>query len=115
MNNKRIINYLRLSVTDRCNLRCMYCMPEEGVEFVPHQDVLSYEEMLHVVRISILSGIRKIRLTGGEPLVRKGFIPFLNQPPMLDICRTHFLGGPDCPRPWLSGLLSMADLRRSRI
>jgi cyclic pyranopterin phosphate synthase len=77
MNNKRVINYLRLSVTDRCNLRCIYCMPEEGVEFVSHEDILSYEEMLHVVRISVLSGIQKIRLTGGEPLVRKGFIPFL--------------------------------------
>ena len=75
----RTINYLRLSVTDRCNLRCMYCMPEEGVQFVPHEDVLSYEEILHVVRISTEAGIRKVRLTGGEPLVRKDFIPFLEK------------------------------------
>ena len=75
----RTINYLRLSVTDRCNLRCMYCMPEEGVDFVPHSEVLSYEEMLHLVRISVQSGIRKVRLTGGEPLVRRGFIPFLEK------------------------------------
>ena len=75
----RTINYLRLSVTDRCNLRCMYCMPEEGVDFVPHSEVLSYEEMLHLVRISVRSGIRKVRLTGGEPLVRRGFIPFLEK------------------------------------
>ncbi len=79
MNNKRVISYLRLSVTDRCNLRCKYCMPEEGVEFIPHQDILSYEEILRIVRISVLSGIRKIRLTGGEPLVRKDFIPFLEE------------------------------------
>src|SRR4030043_473482 len=75
----RIINYLRLSITDRCNLRCIYCMPEEGVDFVPHNQVLSYEEMLHLVELSVKAGIRKVRLTGGEPLVRKGFIPFLEK------------------------------------
>jgi len=75
----RTINYLRLSVTDRCNLRCVYCMPEEGVEFVPHNQVLSYEEMLRLVELSVKAGIRKVRLTGGEPLVRKGFIPFLEK------------------------------------
>jgi len=57
----------------------MYCMPEEGVQFVPHEDVLTYEEILHLVRVSTEAGIRKVRLTGGEPLVRKGFIPFLEQ------------------------------------
>jgi len=75
----RTINYLRLSVTDRCNLRCIYCMPEEGVDFVPHNQVLSYEEMLRLVELSVKAGIRKVRLTGGEPLVRKGFIPFLEK------------------------------------
>jgi cyclic pyranopterin phosphate synthase len=73
------INYLRLSITDRCNLRCMYCMPEEGMDFVPHSEILSYEEILHLVRVSVRSGIRKVRLTGGEPLVRKDFIPFLEK------------------------------------
>ena len=77
--SKRVINYLRLSVTDRCNLRCTYCMPEEGIQFVPHSDILTYEEMLHVVGLSVRSGIRKVRLTGGEPLVRKGFIGFLER------------------------------------
>jgi cyclic pyranopterin phosphate synthase len=76
---QRTINYLRLSVTDRCNLRCMYCMPEEGVDFVPHSQILSYEEMLRLVAICVKAGIRKVRLTGGEPLVRKGFIPFLEK------------------------------------
>ena len=71
------INYLRLSITDRCNLRCMYCMPEEGVHFEPHAEILSYEEMLHFVDIAIRWGIRKVRLTGGEPLLRKGFIDFI--------------------------------------
>lgn len=78
-NNNRIINYLRLSVTDRCNLRCIYCMPEEGIEFIPHQEVLSYEEMLHLVKIAVSAGIRKVRLTGGEPLVRKGIIHFVEK------------------------------------
>ncbi len=75
----RHINYLRLSVTDRCNLRCMYCMPEEGIPFLPHRDILTYEEMLRLVKISIRCGIRKVRLTGGEPLARKGFIHFLER------------------------------------
>ena len=75
--NNRVINYLRLSITDRCNLRCTYCMPEEGIDFLPHNEILSYEEMLHIVRLSTRKGIRKVRLTGGEPLVRKGFINFL--------------------------------------
>ena len=75
----RPINYLRLSVTDRCNLRCMYCMPEEGIHFIPHKDILTYEEMLHLVRISARCGIRKVRVTGGEPLARKGFIYFLQR------------------------------------
>lgn len=77
--SKRIINYLRLSITDRCNLRCTYCMPEEGIDFVPHDEILTYEEMLHLVKLSVNQGIRKVRLTGGEPLVRKGFIPFLKR------------------------------------
>lgn len=76
---RRIINYLRLSITDRCNLRCMYCMPDEGLDFVPHSEILSYEEMLHLVCVSVRHGIRKVRITGGEPLVRKGFISFLER------------------------------------
>ncbi|MBW2590887.1 MAG: GTP 3',8-cyclase MoaA [Deltaproteobacteria bacterium] len=78
-NNHRVINYLRLSVTDRCNLRCIYCMPDKGIRFMPHSEILTYEELLHIVRLSIQKGIRKVRLTGGEPLVRKGFISFLER------------------------------------
>ncbi|HEY5674067.1 MAG TPA: GTP 3',8-cyclase MoaA [Malonomonas sp.] len=73
----RKIDYLRISVTDRCNLRCRYCMPEQGVPSVGHQAVLSYEELLRVARIAVELGVRKIRLTGGEPLVRKGLIGFI--------------------------------------
>lgn len=64
-------DYLRISVTDRCNLRCVYCMPPEGVPFVPHSEILSYEQITEVVRVGAKLGIRRLRLTGGEPLVRK--------------------------------------------
>ena len=66
----RTINYLRISVTDRCNLRCLYCMPPEGVPQIPHSEILSYEEIRTVVQAAAELGIDKIRLTGGEPLVR---------------------------------------------
>ncbi len=76
---KRVINYLRLSISDRCNLRCFYCMPEEGIDFQPHGEILTYEEMLDIARLSVDIGIRKIRLTGGEPLVRKGALNFIRR------------------------------------
>ncbi len=75
----RTIEYLRLSVTDRCNLRCRYCMPEEGVNDIPHGDVLRYEEMLRVAAAACRLGIRKIRVTGGEPLVRRGIVSFIEE------------------------------------
>lgn len=67
----RWINYLRVSVTDRCNLRCCYCMPQEGIPLARHDEVLSFEEILQIVKCANELGINKIRLTGGEPLVRK--------------------------------------------
>jgi len=69
---QRHINYLRISVTDKCNLRCIYCMPPEGIPLVAHSEILSYEEISLVVRVGAKLGINKIRLTGGEPLVRVG-------------------------------------------
>lgn len=80
----RTIDYLRLSITDRCNLRCRYCMPENGVESLPHQDVLSYEELLRLTRIAVDLGVRKVRITGGEPLVRRGLVGFIRQLRELD-------------------------------
>jgi len=73
----RRINYLRVSVTDRCNLRCVYCMPPEGVEPVMPAEILSYEEILRVVRLSVELGITKVRVTGGEPLVRQNLVEFV--------------------------------------
>ena len=74
---KRNINYLRVSVTDRCNLRCTYCMPEEGIRLLDHKDILSFEEIVNVITISVELGITKVRITGGEPLVRKGVIDLI--------------------------------------
>jgi GTP 3',8-cyclase len=70
----RKINYLRISVTDRCNLRCVYCMPEEGIRLLDHNDILSFEEIVEVVKEAVQLGITKVRITGGEPLVRKGIV-----------------------------------------
>ncbi|MCK5765507.1 MAG: radical SAM protein [Bacteroidales bacterium] len=68
----RNINYLRVSVTDRCNLRCTYCMPESGIRLLAHEDILNFDEILDVVRVAVAMGVNKVRITGGEPLVRKG-------------------------------------------
>ena len=74
----RTIDYLRLSVTDLCNYRCRYCMPAEGVCKRPHADILSVEELVEISKAAVACGVKKIRLTGGEPLVRRG---------ILDVCR----------------------------
>ncbi len=70
----RRINYLRISVTDRCNLRCVYCMPAEGIQLMQHDEILSFDEILEVVNAAVEQGIDKIRITGGEPLVRRGIV-----------------------------------------
>ncbi|GAB1452846.1 GTP 3',8-cyclase MoaA [Draconibacterium sp.] len=67
----RTINYLRISVTDRCNFRCTYCMPPEGVTLKKHEDILSFDEITEIVKVGAQLGLKKIRLTGGEPLVRR--------------------------------------------
>ncbi|MFY0686788.1 MAG: GTP 3',8-cyclase MoaA [Cyclobacteriaceae bacterium] len=78
-NHGRQLNYLRLAVTDRCNLRCTYCMPETGMVFTQKSKLLSYEEMERLVGILAEMGISKVRITGGEPLVRRDLIPFLKR------------------------------------
>lgn len=78
-NQGRNIRYLRLSVTDRCNLRCRYCMPAEGVCKRAHSETLSFEELIEIVRAAVSLGVSKVRLTGGEPLVRRGIV---------DLCRS---------------------------
>ncbi|MCX7988958.1 MAG: GTP 3',8-cyclase MoaA [Thermodesulfovibrio sp.] len=79
-NFNRNIDYLRISIIDRCNLRCIYCMPEEGISnLLPHHEILSYEEILKIVEIGVDLGITKIRITGGEPLLRKGIVSFIER------------------------------------
>jgi GTP 3',8-cyclase len=73
----RSLDYLRLAVTDRCNLRCRYCMPEDGIQLVGHDDVLSFEELHRLVALFCEQGVKRVRITGGEPLVRRGVIEFM--------------------------------------
>jgi len=73
----RTLDYLRVSITDRCNLRCFYCMPPQGVQWKPHENMLTFEETLRIVKIMADMGIRKIKVTGGEPLLRRGTASFL--------------------------------------
>lgn len=76
---QRHLNYLRVSITDRCNLRCVYCVPGAPLPKLNHQEILRYEEILRVVRVGAKLGINKVRITGGEPLVRKGVTGFLGR------------------------------------
>jgi molybdenum cofactor biosynthesis protein A len=76
-NHGRVINYLRLAVTDRCNLRCFYCMPEEGIDWLSRKELMTYDEMLRICSLVVKMGIEKIRITGGEPFVRKDIMSFL--------------------------------------
>jgi cyclic pyranopterin phosphate synthase len=78
-NHGRLINYVRLAVTDRCNLRCFYCMPEEGIAFSPRRELMSYEEMERMLRVLAGLGIEKVRLTGGEPFVRRDLMAFIEK------------------------------------
>lgn len=111
----RKITYLRVSVTDRCNLRCRYCMPRDGVPLREHRDLLSFEEIETIVREAVELGVRKVRLTGGEPLIRRDFpklavklasIPRLEE---LDLTTNGVLFAP------LAGRLKQAGIKRVNI
>ena len=80
----RVIDYMRISLTDRCNYRCIYCMPADGVTSLCHSDILSLEEIERVVRVAATMGIKRFRLTGGEPLVPMTF----PSPPTACFCRS---------------------------
>ncbi len=83
-NHGRLIDYMRLAVTDRCNLRCFYCMPENGIKYVNRKDLLTFEEMERMIRIFSEQGISKLRITGGEPFVRRGMMEFLEKISLID-------------------------------
>lgn len=76
-NFEREINYLRISITDRCNLHCTYCRPKDGVSLKGHDDILRYEEIIRIINVAVGMGLIKVRITGGEPLIRRGFIDFI--------------------------------------
>ena len=78
-NHGRPLNYLRLAVTDRCNLRCFYCMPEEGIRYLPKKELLSFEEIERMISLMAEMGITKIRLTGGEPFVRNDIMKLIRR------------------------------------
>ena len=86
-NHGRLINYVRLAVTDRCNLRCFYCMPEEGIQFAHKSSILSYEEMVRLITVLSEMGIEKVRITGGEPFVRKDMMQLLRSIANIDAIR----------------------------
>ncbi len=111
----RKINYLRLSVTDRCNLRCTYCMPAAGVAKLACDQVLRYEELLAVARAAVHVGIEKIRVTGGEPLVRKGLPAFLEQLAKLPGLRELVLTTNGVLLPELAQTLKDAGVQRLNI
>ena len=80
----RYLNFLRISITDRCNLKCIYCVPRDQIPRLAHDEILTYEEILRLVRVGVQLGISKIRVTGGEPLVRKGVYDFLGELSRID-------------------------------
>lgn len=88
----RRIDYLRLSITDRCNLRCLYCMPPSGVPLKPASEILSYDELIRIVQAAVSLGVWKVRVTGGEPLIRRGIVGFIRRlagiEGLTDLCMT---------------------------
>lgn len=111
----RKIDYLRVSITDRCNLRCIYCMPAEGVELKPREEILSFEELLRLVRVATDVGFRKFRLTGGEPLVRKGLIEFIRSLVQLPGVEDLSLTTNGILLPQMAAQLKEAGVRRLNI
>ena len=118
------INYLRISITDRCNLRCFYCTPWGDWEKLPAPEILRYEELLHLAGVAARVGIRKVRVTGGEPLVRRGAVEFIRNlhrvPGIEEVClTTNGVLLPELARDlYATGLrhlnLSLDSLRRDR-
>jgi cyclic pyranopterin phosphate synthase len=111
----RVIDYLRISVTDRCNLRCVYCMPEEGVELKPHRAMMTLEEIEHLVYVASGMGISRIRLTGGEPLVRLGICDLISSITKMDGIDSVALTTNGILLPRMAGDLKAAGLSRVNI
>jgi len=123
-NHGRPINYLRLAVTDRCNLRCFYCMPEEGIKYLPKKELLTFEEIERLISLLAAMGISKIRLTGGEPFVRTDLMSLIRKITSIEgiqdvhITTNGILTGPHIPELKSLGIgsvnLSLDTLDRDR-
>lgn len=111
----RKINYLRLSVTDRCNLRCVYCMPAEGIRKLKREEILKYEELLLLAETAVGIGIEKIRITGGEPLIRKGILGFLENLSRIPGLRQLVLTTNGMLLPEMAGGLRKAGVQRRNV
>lgn len=111
----REIEYLRISVTDRCNLRCRYCMPAEGVRWIPHECILTLEEILRLMKISTELGFRRFRITGGEPLVRKGILGFLEESAKIPGVEDLMMTTNGLLLPQMAGDLKAAGVQRVNV
>lgn len=111
----RDIYYLRISVTDRCNLRCTYCMPEEGIRLKPHNEILSFEEIEEVVKTAVRLGFYKFRLTGGEPLVRKEIVKLVEMLAKINGVKTLAMTTNGLLLPIYASQLKEAGLKRLNI
>ncbi len=111
----RQINYLRISVTDRCNLQCRYCVPEEGIQLMPRKDILSFEEIRDFTRYAVSRGIEKVRITGGEPLVRHDIIKLMEMVASIHGIRDLAMTTNGVLLPKFAGQLKEAGLHRVNI
>jgi cyclic pyranopterin phosphate synthase len=111
----RNLDYLRISVTDRCNLRCRYCMPEEGIKLLSHNDILSFDEITDFTRHSVKYGITKVRITGGEPLVRRGIVTLVSMLAKIDGIKDLSMTTNGILLKQFAGDLKSAGLRRVNI
>src|SRR3989338_3843127 len=113
--SKRKIDYLRISVTDKCNLRCIYCMPPEGIVIKPHEEILSFEEIRRIAAVMASLGVSKIKLTGGEPLVKRGVINLVRKLAELEGVSDLSLTTNAALLSWYADDLRRAGLKRVNI
>ncbi len=111
----RTITYLRISVTDRCNLRCLYCMPEEGVELLDHKEILTFDEIVDLTKAAVRKGVEKVRITGGEPLIRKGIVDLVKMIGEIDGIKDYSMTTNAILLDKFAGELAKAGLQRVNI
>src|SRR5436305_4783017 len=111
------ISYLRVSITDRCNERCTYCMPQELQEWLPREGILTFEETLRLIRIAADLGVSKVRITGGEPLTRRDVITFIRKIPEISGIKSIglFTNGTLLLIPEISGIFRMKVITSRRV